>query len=333
MEREPLKERESQKIPVDLIFWRHVPENAGETFNILEKTIEDRLQTDSFGKVLTIIEDFYRPLSSSKIIQRLVKDGVLPSTAYAAVTFIEKNERLPDTGKELASFKRKILRGKENESTRLELQALDNLYIEYSGRIEIVWEGAPFEEVKSRPNEQKKFRKSLLRAHRLTREGKFDEALPFFKKATYHLASKAKKREKALVEQISEAVRDNQIIGIVGCFGDAHTPLAHLLKSSGYDVRMIFPEKDQGIHVYDPGTVITRISQFFPERKISELEWLKGLTGEVLHDLARTLGLSGQKAARMVHQALANFPDLDSVKEFEKKVGEMGFAEAVETYL
>lgn len=322
-------ERESQKAPVKFILGYHDAENTPRNLFLFEQALETQLQRTPYGHVLAIIEDAGAPLTCASQIENSIKGGTLPSIAYIRAIFYEQNLRTPENGEELTAQK-KLLRSKDQNVQILvkELKILDELFISYPGRLRLVWEGNPEENIRLESWRRGHLQKmNILIALRLVSEGKFKEALPYFKNVTTDLAEEAAEREKKIEEKILTSVKENQIVGAVCYFGTAHTHLAHFLSSSGFAVKIVFPQKEhEKTYVYNPLEAIVRTLRFFPEKEITDLEWLKALLG---YTFRGDLGMPDQEANRRILKTLSkNFPDLASIEEFERQVRKKGLIKA-----
>ncbi len=329
--KELLKENknEPQKIPAVFIMVEHTPENAVKNATLLGQCLEEQLQKYSQGTVLAVIEDTYRPLAVANYIHWTVSDDLQPSLGYAFACHIEDQGKMVESMEELSAYREKLLK-EADLHYREQLQILDQLFLRYRGRLGVLWEGTPEENLAEEFKNDSGHKIRAKEALQLVDRGNFDEALLLFKKAIISPRDSSEARERRITERILEATKSNNIAGVVGSFGAVHTPIVHSLRSLGFVTTMFFPAKpERQAYIYDPSSIITRALRFFPEREIAELIWFKIMIGDYLYALLMSKdGSQNVNVKRFVYETLSRLPNLESIRNFQGKVQEKGFIKA-----
>lgn len=280
------------------------------------------------GKVVMFSEGADLPQDICRMVEEDVDNGVRPIVAYGAGL--------------LAFALRRKLSGQPDEFSIAQISIIDELAVKYPGRIELLLEASE-QEITGQNKILQQLKEEDIDniVTFLGEKGEFSAALPFFKKRLQAQVEEGLTREQVIIDRLKEAAEKENVLAVVVRIGGAHSFIAHKLKKEGYDVEIEFDrESEQGIHVFNQATRLMRSLRLYPDRPISELEWLKCLAGTFLEmeicdrrqikpgdkDYHEAVNL----ANRTIREKLAT---MEQIRNFEEEIREKGFEKACQSLL
>jgi hypothetical protein len=339
---ETLKSPELNKkgAPIDIIFFRHDDEHVNDLFH-LYKSIDLNLRSTSQGNVVVFCEDAISSETRAKQIETDVASGIPPSQSLANALFAEVAHRPPDLKNPKDLEWLDLIRDGDNKFNKLHMGILDKHFIE-SGRIRVLWEAMPDEEVnKNRDFIINNFKNELAKNFLDVNKGRFKRGLKIFKNAVEKEAELHNDREDRFASRISQATQDENVIAVIGGIGGAHTRLGHILTKNGHTVTKTHTDKEGGLVLFDPANEAIRRKQFFPEKKIPTNEWYHLLISHAIYnflqfgfsesEIYKNQNISEQTIIELskLHLKGLGLSDTRSIRQFEKKVRQKGFGEEV----
>lgn len=320
--------RDVRKIPIHLEFGSH-NERSKDSLSELGGKIDSILKTSNKGKVIVFIESADLSMPDSAFTTLGVNQGLIPSDAFALSSFIAHHGKIA-TYDELHRWKLK--NPIEDPFFKKELEILDDLTRRHPGRIYVLPEWNPEEELeKYDKDESEKNDKKLLQ---LAYDGKFDEAMPLLKDSLNKKTEWVKSREPRIIQSIKEDLEGEEgILAVVGHIGASHTGVFYELQKEGFSVKRRFPQKYGKKYYYEPYAAALRQMLFFPEKKFSDDDWHKLLilvttysAIDVMIDDPRI----NQEAIKMLWDTVGRFTP-EEIKRFEEKAKQNGFIETLES--
>lgn len=230
-------------------------------------------------------------------IENWIQGGVLPSDAFAALDYVRQAHDEPQYEKVVrhkAAFYDNI-----SGFDKAVLNGLDGLTEQFKGRVRVLSEWAPVEELMSRRPQDERLREHA-RSARLITEGKIKPAAALYRNFVTEQASIARLRGERLAGIIKGAIGQEEHGVVAGYLGAGHTDVYHRLRRDGYQVIARFPLAEEGVSRHTPASRHIRQVLFRPEKEIPFEKWEEfalenaiSLTFSYFADKARKNGRAG----------------------------------------
>ncbi|GEM_PF-5594888 len=325
-------------------------ELSGHLLDPMADLINAHLESSPNTRVIIVLENSDAINIDSAAILRWTREGMLVSNAYALIDYLVANDtsNIP-SGETLAFWKQDYLNDVNAEDLffRQELQKIDALQERFPGRIIVVCEGEnPLNEI----DELDKAEELEDQSIDLAIVGRFDEALPLYKESIRQTADLAlARRDNRLVDLFGAFIlfgdlewernreTSNDDVLIISYLGDNHTGVFHELKRRGAEISRSFPEKQGKYYLFDPSSIMVRRLRFFPNKQLSEFEWLRALVMAAIFSVAIThkAKRGHQMTVGTITQGVYNYlaPRLDTedkIREFERDIRGIDFIRALQ---
>jgi len=288
---QPPEQRSGERIkgrvvPIEFVFSPH-RENDPRNVAFFEERAREALARYANGKVLIVTENATGRYQDSVMLQMAISRGYKPSVAAATIDNLSEEPLLPlanfrATPEETAAYLQI-----QSEYHQAQFGVMDRLTQEYPGRINWLVEGSSFEQSREIEKGVTESGESLEQACHLAEKGEFAAATSIFKKSVATAVNISSWRERHIINVIHQTIQvSSEIVGVVGQFGTAHTPIIHGLIRMGYPTTINFSDKatlphsrNAKVFVFNPLDALERKLVIVPNTELSDQEYLRYLLG------------------------------------------------------
>jgi hypothetical protein len=319
----------AKETQVVINFAEHEQTQAIKTDSIMSKAVA-HLSLSPNNRVIYFIESAGTSSLAAHTVMTLSERGVLPSSALKCGIYFDSTGTIPSP--EAVS---NLQFG--SKFTDSQARFADSMSLSYWGRFRLVTEFEPKEYVGAiRDSEGRQvIDKYYVSAVTEALKGNFGDASKYLKDWMGYVYKTQLARNARIYEQIRQLASDERNLVIVS-LGTAHSPVWHLLKAGGINVEAIFEDKTDGSLYYSPFEVLSR-KYISNTEEPSDFDYHKTLCLAVISQVIRWNGESEGKPISRVNASKLTFKlgvkltNLDSIRQFEEMVRQVGPTNAVNT--
>lgn len=251
-----------KSIPIHFEFGLHGGKWPYPGLEGLRDFLVQQLEQSPTGKVLILKEFANHTKEDGQRIEEEIAKGTLPSDAMKDIFTAYMKKRLSPQ-----EYDKLQPTDFTDGFHKRYYEIVDELYTAYPGRIALLSEWAPQEEIILDPkkNPTNKLRRAVF--HRRDKS----EQYAAFRDYLLYMSTSAIRRENRLSATLKQRLHEDQdIIAVGSFFGSGHTGLYIDLKKDGYNTTRAFSDKKQGKYIYGNPSELVRYMRFFPDRIIPE---------------------------------------------------------------
>ncbi len=245
---------------------------------------EEQLQQTE-GILLIGIEASYLPLAAATEIGELSKAGLSPGEALrrGMLQAYFGNNAPPLGSTEELEFLAEEVAAHADDFGTLEIAA--ELWTKYPGRVRVMYEGIPAEELAKRYTASGRRTAALdyEAAMQFAQNGQLDEAARRFDSSARDTAEFAEVRERLWAQRLGITMRDESISSAIVRLGSRHRPIELVLHNQG-QVPIVEEDVDEQGDYYSltPGDVLTEAYRSASLAPPTELEMYQAVVGELM---------------------------------------------------
>jgi hypothetical protein len=278
------------------------------------------------GQVVLCVENPAVPLAAAEAVSSQSKLGYRPVEAFARGIMIGRLGRVIDASdtQAYAEFIQRYV------WPHLGAVALgDGFWDQYPGRVRIMTEGVPPEEIDTRyaANGERYADIEYQAAKRDAMNGQFDSAAMHFRRSAQDTAGFADARELLLVSRLVSEANDPEVSAEVVQMGLMHRIMERALAAAGCDVTSIEVRDDNG-ELYAKTPYDRAVESYRSAgTPMSKLALYQAVVGELMLETLNVLDHSSSGSIHlnaniaMVHDVVADaLKDMKHVRRFERKI-------------
>jgi hypothetical protein len=339
----------ANELRVELALASHDDENVQSIERLEDILVEAMDGTDT--DVCVFLEQASMDEDSAFRFERAVEMGLLPSAAYSLANADRLiSQEFVDHFMYIYSLRvnweERIARDFKDEisvNTLNTLLSLDRIFIKYRHddgrpRLKLLSESS-YGQIED-PISIDEVEESLRSILNEVESGEVDQAVLQTKTLCREWVRKIVERDRLVTEKIVDYISGNPDVTVLFIsFGSIHTGIQHRLKKEGVPATRVFLDIEHGdsIYRYDPMDSVIRKVMLLGYDSVSELEWYRATVGFAMIEALKYMieladdDTDEQSAIRMVNNAVRTFRNMSDFEEFQRKIKETSFYEALET--